>query len=87
LSNPQIGAPSIVGSLRLRITYIYTATLHIGSCSSIRNPRMHHAAETGTLLIMDGSTKLKLILQSSKIDWTRAIQYKAQDLQFLLLET
>jgi len=43
--------------------------------------------ETGTLLIMDGSIKLKLILQSSKMDWTGAVQYKAQGLQLLLLET
>jgi hypothetical protein len=69
------------------LLYILAATLHIGGCSSVCNVRMRHAAETGTLFIMDGSTKLKLILQSSKMDWNGAVQYKAQGLQLLLLET
>jgi len=65
------------------LLYILAATLHIGGCSSVRNERMRHAV----VLIMDGSTKLKLILQSSKMDWNGAVQYKAQGLQLLLLET
>jgi hypothetical protein len=69
------------------LLYILAATLHIGGCSSTRNVRMHHAVETGTLLITGGSTKLKLILQSSKMDWSGTVQNKAQGLQLLLLET
>ena len=38
----------------------FTATLHIGSCSSIRNLRMRHSMVTGTHLSWTGSSWLRI---------------------------